>query len=347
MWAKISHVLKPKQAHEDDDTHSPGDVLTSVFEQHPNLSVFNSQEPSHPSPPPSPSRGSRRGMFKRHTKGDDSFRAPSPMKLPIGLPKKVKSPFSNLGNGSQASLLQASSSGTPRDLARRSSQEMLGPSPSPAQGKRRSSFNILSRPAVDGLRASPETVRSPSRADERPPEQMDPATPFDAKSGSVRSILRDRNTPGTGQNVRFFSRDAYKVLTPDQSVDSEYQSVMTHPAGQTPAPPEETFLERLQRAGSTDSNASSGMPRFGSASKPSKSRPSLVEVFSPLGSTEDNSSSHSRASTKSGASDSQPKLPPIPAPDFTDFFDMSQELEIPIMPPPGLGYDVEMSLNDT
>ncbi|KAJ6630157.1 hypothetical protein B0H10DRAFT_2208272 [Mycena sp. CBHHK59/15] len=355
MWAKLSHALKPKQAHDDSDTNSHGDVMTSVFEQHPNLSVFhNTSEPPllSPSPPPSPSKGSRRGMFKRQTKGhrdDDSLRAPSPMKLPIGLPKKVKSAFGTHEHDSQVSVAPASMSGAPRDVARRSSQDMLRPSP--AQGKRRSSFNnLLQRPSIDGLRSSPEAIRSPSRAEE--PENVqtkDPASPFEAKSGSVRSILRDRNTPGTGQNVRFFSRDAYKVLSPDQSVDTDYQSVATQPTAQTPAPPEETFLERLQRSGSTDSNASSVMPRFASSSKSTKPRPSVAEIFSPLGSTEHNVSSRSLPSAKSNTSDSQlmSQLPPIPAPDFTNFFDMSQELELPILPPPGLGFDVEMSMNDT
>lgn len=49
-----------------------------------------------------------------------------------------------------------------------------------------------------------------------------PITPTaDARYASVRSILRDRNTPATGQSVRFFSRDAYKVITPDVSTASD------------------------------------------------------------------------------------------------------------------------------
>lgn len=36
-------------------------------------------------------------------------------------------------------------------------------------------------------------------------------------TGSIRSILRDKNTPGTGRSVRFFSRDAYHVISPDVS----------------------------------------------------------------------------------------------------------------------------------
>ncbi|TFK48321.1 hypothetical protein OE88DRAFT_574485 [Heliocybe sulcata] len=48
-----------------------------------------------------------------------------------------------------------------------------------------------------------------------------PETPIENRYGSIRPILRDRNAPGTGQSVRFFSRDSYKVITPDTSTLSE------------------------------------------------------------------------------------------------------------------------------
>ncbi|KAJ7270754.1 hypothetical protein B0H12DRAFT_1320206 [Mycena haematopus] len=347
MWAKLSHALKPKQMHDESEANSHGEVLAGVLEQHPNLSVFQ-QSPEHPSPPPSPSKGSRMAMFKRHTKGyDESQRAPSPMKLPIGIPKKVKTTFGIQGNASQVSIGPSSSAGA--ELGRISSHDMLSPTASQPNTKRRSSFNLLKRPSIDGLRSPTEAPRAPSRAEDSRHSEHDPmrepTTPFEIKSGSVRSILRDRNTPGTGQNVRFFSRDAYKVMSPDQSMDTEYQSVMTH-ANNTPAPPEESFLERLQRSGSTDSNVSSSMPRFASISKSNKSRPTVTEIFSPMGSPGIDSVAPAPQSEKS---DSQllSQLPPLPAPDFTNFFDMSQDLEMPILPPPGLGFDVEMSLNET
>lgn len=50
------------------------------------------------------------------------------------------------------------------------------------------------------------------------PNAIPPLTPTNnARGGSVRSILKDKQTPGTGQSVRFFSRDAYRVITPDTS----------------------------------------------------------------------------------------------------------------------------------
>ncbi|KAJ7033304.1 hypothetical protein C8F04DRAFT_1184285 [Mycena alexandri] len=165
-----------------------------------------------------------------------------------------------------------------------------------------------------------ETARSPSRTEDSRP---DPTTPFEAKSGSVRSILRDRGTPGTGQSVGFFSRDAYKVLSPDQS---EYQSVMTQAiVASAPPPKEESFLDRLQRGGSMDSNVSASLPRFASTNKLDTSGSQLLS-----------------------------QLPPLPAPDFADYtnnnffdMDMSQDLELqlPVLPPPGLGFDMDVSLN--
>ena len=61
----------------------------------------------------------------------------------------------------------------------------------------------LSRSSQDGLPSTPRTA-------EENAEQYN----------SLRSILREKNTPGTGQSVRFFSRDAYKVITLNSSAQS-------------------------------------------------------------------------------------------------------------------------------
>ena len=45
------------------------------------------------------------------------------------------------------------------------------------------------------------------------------------KYSSIRSILRGGNTPATGQSIRFFSRDAYRVMTPDGSATREGESL--------------------------------------------------------------------------------------------------------------------------
>lgn len=83
-----------------DDERTP-DVLASVYEQHPNLSVFH-QDPTEmpfptPSPPASPSRNGRRNMFKRMSKipnneNVDTFSRNT-------LPKKVLSSLQNIAPG--------------------------------------------------------------------------------------------------------------------------------------------------------------------------------------------------------------------------------------------------------
>lgn len=105
MWSKISNALKPRHAHEDEPSSSQADVMSKVLEQHPNMSVFqNSGELSAPKLPPttpdSPSKLSRRGMFKRISKmppkdDGESLREESPA---IGMPKKVRPSLNMNGN---------------------------------------------------------------------------------------------------------------------------------------------------------------------------------------------------------------------------------------------------------
>ena len=73
--------------------------------------------------------------------------------------------------------------------------------------------------------------------------------PADGRFGSLRSILKPKDTPGTGQSVRFFSRDAYRVISPEQSSASEMD--------------EAGFFNRIHRTA------------------PSNSRPTVQQVFSP------------------------------------------------------------------
>ena len=98
MWSKISSALgkRPETPALDEDEDRPPTVLSTVFNQHPNLSNFHDPNevpfPS-PSPPASPSRSGRRGLFKRSAKTwNDNDSAPHlPMKLSIPHLKKVKS----------------------------------------------------------------------------------------------------------------------------------------------------------------------------------------------------------------------------------------------------------------
>ncbi|KAJ7899609.1 hypothetical protein B0H14DRAFT_2494283 [Mycena olivaceomarginata] len=146
-----------------------------------------------------------------------------------------------------------------------------------------SSHDRLS-PSVDALR-SPEPPRAPLRAEDSP--LKDPAT-------------------GIRRDGRFFSRDAYKVL----SLDTPHQFAMTHAFNTPVAPPDDaqTFLERLQSNASSSSMlsfASSVTPKLESTSDTSQLLLPQLEGW---------------------------HLQPLAAPDFsTNLFDMSQEL--PILPP--------------
>jgi hypothetical protein len=108
MWAKLSNALKSRPTVEEIEPSSP-DVMSSVLEKHPNLSLFHDDDDTDnrptevsflpPSPPSSPSR-SRHGMLRRrmsrsgkHDNGEPS-KVSSALKLPLRLPKKVKSHMS-------------------------------------------------------------------------------------------------------------------------------------------------------------------------------------------------------------------------------------------------------------
>ncbi|EED84378.1 predicted protein [Postia placenta Mad-698-R] len=204
MWAKFSNVLKhrpgtPALSEQDDEP----DVLGSVYEQHPNLSVFH--EPSEvpfpsPSPPASPSLTGQKNVFKRPKPRIDTLTEPatsSPVISPLNLPKKVKSSLQTLSSELTQRPLQEKAPNTPSD----------------------SKFSSLR--SIDSMRI---------------PQEKPPITPTaDAKFSSLRSILRDSNTPASGRSVRFFSRDAYKTITPDVSATSS-------------EPEEMSFAARLQRA---------------------------------------------------------------------------------------------------
>ncbi|KAJ7712868.1 hypothetical protein B0H14DRAFT_3637229 [Mycena olivaceomarginata] len=164
------------------------------------------------------------------------------------------------------------------------SQVPIGPFFLAGAGFGRVSSHDRLSPSVDALR-SPEPPRAPLRAEDSP--LKDPAT-------------------GTRQDGRFFSPDAYKVL----SLDTPHQFAMTHAFNTPVAPPDDaqTFLERLQSNASSSSMlsfASSVTPKSESTSDTSQLLLPQLEGW---------------------------HLQPLAAPDFsTNLFDMSQELLI--LPP--------------
>ncbi|KAF7339235.1 Calcium-binding and coiled-coil domain-containing protein 1 [Mycena venus] len=363
MWVKLTQTFKLKQVHDGRGTSSHGEVLADDPEQYPIPAVVH-RVPASIGPPRSFS--TRPTVLKRHAKDNDELkRAPSLM-------TRVASSF-----GTQKHVVQSLADA---ERGPTSSHNMPTPRVSQHRPQHQSSFNVSKRSSLVGphsptttenIRSPPrigeprasghdrttkhsslvgphsptttEHIRSPPRIDEprasAHDRTTDPATPFQAKSGSVHFVPHHDHTPGTGQNVRHASR----VQTPDESVGNEDQSVVTHPVpNSTPAPAREMFLsklERLKRLAFTDRITSTPMKRLST-----KPETTVSDIFSPMSSLEDTSVSQVRKSDSNG-SQLLLQLPPLPAPGFTDLFQYSQDLELPISTPPGLGRESEMSLN--
>ncbi|KAF5326531.1 hypothetical protein D9611_000980 [Ephemerocybe angulata] len=349
MWSKITNALKSRQPQEEPQ----GEVLHKVYEQHPNLSVFHPSEsravtPAQPSPPPSPTRStSKKNVLKllsrQALKDEGESSKAASLRMP-GLPKKVRSEakFNTLGSGSQLSSTPSSNPSMPSPgLARSNSMDMLGSSKGSSRSPSRASIDVLRRPSLDMLR-NEQHARS-SQETQRPTLHVDPQMPptpgFNDRMGSVRSILREPNTPGTGQNVRFFSRDAYKVISPDQSASMEAEGSMFAPV----PPPKDTttsFMDSLQQAGpkSTSTPAPAFMRHSKSNSK--SSRPSVAEVFSPLMTPDSLPGTPVKEPENSDMSLASPA-----GGNASSIFNISQPLDLHF-DPPGLGFDVDGQIFD-
>ncbi|KAG7447351.1 uncharacterized protein BT62DRAFT_948399 [Guyanagaster necrorhizus] len=320
MWSKITNALKYRPSNDDQSSSfHQSDVISRVLEQHPNMSVFHGEAETSipvPSPPASPSKNGRRSIFRRTNKGkdDDSIRAPSPSPLALGLPK-VKSSLDLISNESQRSLSRATVERP--DMGHHPSQDLLRPS----MDAGRSSPTALPRSSLDILNKPQNESLQPSHNED----------PNDPRYGSVRSILREPNTPGTGQNVRFFSRDAYKVISPDQSMDSDSMPIQ-HLSSQSQSQSPPDVINRLQELSSRP-NILGAIPRSVSSSK--AGHPSLSEVFSPIGGV---STSISPLSLKDNAS--APLASPS-APNNSNIFDVSQDIQLSDFAPPGLSFSMD------
>ncbi|RXW20137.1 hypothetical protein EST38_g5713 [Candolleomyces aberdarensis] len=152
------------------------------------------------------------------------------------------------------------------------------------------------------------------------------------RMGSVRSILREPNTPGTGQNVRFFSRDAYKVISPEISMDDMYAP---------PPPPKDTtpsFMDSLRQSG-PESTSTPAVRHGRSHSK--SSRPSVSDLFSPLN---EPSPLPGTPLKEAASSDMSFASPPV-ANGSPNLFDVSQPLDLRFSSG-GLGFDVHAPIFD-
>ncbi|KAI0764093.1 hypothetical protein BC629DRAFT_1293656 [Irpex lacteus] len=93
----------------------------------------------------------------------------------------------------------------------------------------RASTDDLARQSQDSPRPSIDSLNRP-------------ATPVEGQAkgdrfNSIRSILKPNNAPGTGQSVRFFARDAFRTISPEQSSASEFE--------------DPSLLNRMQRSASS------------------------------------------------------------------------------------------------
>ena len=124
-----------------------------------------------------------------------------------------------------------------------------------------------------------------------------PATPIDGRFGSIRSILKDKNTPATGQSVRFFSRDAYKTISPDVSALSSSEV------------DEMPLIDKFQEAAAEKVTLSRSQTR----------KPLAHDLFAPpAGSTTPPMSPAAAESIRL-----QGNFTPLPPPEISGIFDMS------------------------
>ena len=131
---------------------------------------------------------------------------------------------------------------------------------------------------------------------------------MDGGYSSLRSILRDRNTPATGQSVRFFSRDAYKFMTPEGSAASEQD--------ESPLP---------GKLHLNDVNPQAELSPSGSRTRP-RVRVHVQDLFPPSQDMSSPSTSPCVVASSLGS------MMPIPPPEVTNIFDMSQRDLLPITP---------------
>ena len=240
-------------------------------------------------------------------------------------------------SGSQLSLNVSTSAGPEpsQGTLGRSSLDMLQQFqdfPSPSEGTAKSTKESRRRPSLDLLRResskpSPESLRIKTQGPLQP--DLAPTPELDTNFNSVRPILRDPHTPGTGQSVRFFSREAFKVITPDQSTTSDLDSE-SHPA----IPEEPSIL--LEKLDESDMPSSSTPPSIKRSSPKSRSsRPTVAEIFSPLNSDDSGGSANE---LDASLSLSNPMM--AEGSNVSNLFDVSQQLDMSSFRPPGLDFDV-------
>ncbi|KLO17737.1 hypothetical protein SCHPADRAFT_994079 [Schizopora paradoxa] len=358
MWNKLTSVLKTRS---DADVPSPN-VLSHPSRGTKSLDLqrtlpalpphdFDSPKPlPAPSPPSSPSKYGRLGLFRRSSKTTGPGNLDNSSS--VSLAKKVKASLNINTNFNVSNVSITPSNYT--DGARMFSPTDAKLPPVPT-GSMRSTIQPRSAPLQLDLSTVNDATSYFSQADELPksaPLLDSPMTPFDfAKNGqgSVRSILKDKRTPGTGQSVRFFSRDAYRVLSPESSNASASMSlsggnnlerIMDEKMDSLDPLPAPTFSQS-RRDDSAQGNED-GPTNYLSAPD------SLNDLFSPLNAPSPASSrdglfldvqarhmnADRRMSGISQAGSTASLFVPIPPPELSDPFDLSAAQEYDVQPIP-------------
>lgn len=356
MWSKLASALKPRQtqptqpvpaAQEGD---SQGDAVNKALEDDSNLAILHPGEvPSQTNQerPPLPDPTTKLNVFKRlsrHGFSDNDNSKPASSLRVQGLKKMKTQP-----NFNTVSSKLCSSYVSPSSEERGSGSQVSPDAPADSRGlTRSSSVNVLSSPqeanqppsrsSVDVLRN--EQPHRPSGESERPNVTIDTQTTpgYNDRMASVRSILREPNTPGTGQNVRFFSRDAFKVISPEHSMEADDRKRASTPSSANDS--SNAFMDELLNA-SPESMSTPAVRHTKPSAKTSRpSRPTVSEIFSPLHEDKFIPSTPVRDPSSSDMSFSSPA-----GNTSSNIFDVSHPLDLPFNPP-GLGFDVDAPVYD-
>ena len=239
---------------------------------------------TQPTPPPPPSPPPRRALFKR---GNYSHKDPYSVRGYSGslklLPKKIRGslPF---GIGPQQPSCayvyiyiymkyMYFPSDIFIDITPASRISMSSPTAEPIRGQS-SQHQHEPRQSQESFcpAGNDNQVESPAAA-------ATTTTVENRTHASVRSILRAPKTPGTGQNVRFFPNDAFKVMgSPEESIGENFFSPFSQAEEDGDVYDPVAFVDRLNQLGS--SHTSTPMSKVSSPVPAPRSRPTLDGIFS-------------------------------------------------------------------
>ncbi|KAL5525229.1 hypothetical protein ACEPAF_9098 [Sanghuangporus sanghuang] len=232
MWAKVTSAFRRG----DGDASSVQPQQEESGNPRPSHDESTSDSAGEQIPSSPTKNGKRTGLLRRGSRLLDKENGAS-----LSLAKRVKSSL-HINSNLNESNMSLTSTATKTEFG----------GDQPVIGSVRSIFGKSRRPSAmqmqaalnksdDALNRNSEEMHHPSSPSPTSQAQP-PLTPLDARQyGSVRSILRDRNAPGSGQNVRFFSRDAYRVISPNTTATTS-----TENTGNSANGADNPFMQRIQ-----------------------------------------------------------------------------------------------------